>query len=115
MTRPLGIIRNLKICIDGIPYITTFIVLKNNVVDFSYYVLLGKPWFIDAKVTHDWRNNPIIVQSNGIVGIISINRKLGAETRRLQVLVCYDLMQRLTYEEEDLFSIGSITLSEEKN
>jgi hypothetical protein len=44
---------------------------------------------------------------------------LGAETRRPQVCVCYDLMKGLTYEEEELifetkpklFSIGMITLS----
>jgi hypothetical protein len=46
---------------------------------------------------------------------------LGIETRRAPVLVCYDLMERLTYEKEDLvfetkpklFSIGTITLLEE--
>jgi hypothetical protein len=46
---------------------------------------------------------------------------LGVETRRPQVLVYYDLMQRLIDEEEDLifeielelFSIGTITLLEE--
>jgi hypothetical protein len=92
MTRPSGIVRNLKIHIHGIPYITTFIVLKNNVVDSSYYVLLGRPWLIDAKVTHDWGNNVIIVQGDGTIKIISNNRKLGAETRKPQVLVCYDLM-----------------------
>jgi hypothetical protein len=32
MTRPLGIIRNLKIHMHGIPYITTFTILKTNVV-----------------------------------------------------------------------------------
>jgi len=43
MTRPLGIIINLKIHIHGIPYIATFTVLKNNVVDFSYFMLLRRP------------------------------------------------------------------------
>jgi hypothetical protein len=42
MTILLGIIRNLKIHIHGIPYITTFIVLKNSVVDSSYFMLLGR-------------------------------------------------------------------------
>ncbi len=102
MTKPLGIIRNLKIHIHGIPYITTFTIMKNNVVDFSYFMLLGRPWLKDAKVTHDWGNNVIIVQGNGIIETISINRKLGAKTRRPQVLVCYDLMEGLTYEEEDM-------------
>jgi hypothetical protein len=119
MTRPLGIIRNLKIHIHGIPYVTTFIVLQNNVVDCSYSMLLGRPWLKNAKVTHDWGNNVIIVQGNGIVKTISINKKLGVKTRRLQVLICYDLLEGLTYEEEDLifeiepklFSIGIIIIS----
>jgi hypothetical protein len=53
MTKPLGIIKNLKIHMHGIPYITTFIVIKNNVVDFNYFMLLRRPWLRDAKVTHD--------------------------------------------------------------
>ncbi len=46
---------------------------------------------------------------------------MGVETRRPQILVCYDLMERLTNEEEDLMfetklellSIGTIILSKE--
>jgi hypothetical protein len=53
MTKPLGTIKNVKIHMHGIPYIATFIVLKNSVVDFNYYMLLGRPCFRDAKVTHD--------------------------------------------------------------
>jgi hypothetical protein len=53
MIKPLGIIKNLKIHIHGIPYIATFTILKNNVVDSTYSMLLGKPWLRDAKVTHD--------------------------------------------------------------
>ncbi len=63
----------------------------------------------------------IIVQGNGIVRMISINTKLGVETRRPQVLVCYDLMEGLTNEDEDmifeieleLFSISIIIISNE--
>jgi hypothetical protein len=119
MTKPLGIIRNLKIQIHDIPYVATFIVLQNNVVDFSYSMLLGRPWLRDAKVTHDWGNNVITIQGNGIV--ILINKKLGVETKRPQVLVCYHLMEGLTNEEEyiifeaklELLSIGRITISDE--
>jgi hypothetical protein len=53
MTKPLRFIKNLKIHIHGIPYISTFIVLKNNAIDFSYFMLLGRPWLKNAKVTHD--------------------------------------------------------------
>jgi hypothetical protein len=93
MTRPLGIIINLKIHIHGVPYITTFTILKNNVVDFSNFMLLRKLWLKDAKVTHDWDNNVIIVKGNGTIKTISINKKLGVKTRRPQVLVYYDLME----------------------
>jgi hypothetical protein len=62
MIRPLGIIKNLKIHIHGIPYIATSTILKNNVIDSSYFMLLGRPWLKDANVTHDWGNNIIIVQ-----------------------------------------------------
>jgi hypothetical protein len=121
MTKPLGIIRNLKIHIHGIPYVITFIVLQNNVVDSNYFMLLGKPWFKDAKVTHDWGNYVIIVQCNGIIRTITINKKLGAKIKRPQVLVCYDLLEGLTNEKEDLifeiepelFSIGTIIISKE--
>ncbi len=94
MTRPLGIIKKLKIHIHSIPYITTFIILKNIVVDSNSSMLLGRPWLKDAKFTHNWGDNVITIQGNGIVETISVNRKLGAKTRRPQVLVCYDLMER---------------------
>ncbi len=61
MARPLKIIKNLKIHIHGIPYIDPFTILKNKVVDFNYYMLLGIPSFKDVKVTYDWGNNVIIV------------------------------------------------------
>jgi len=92
----------LEIHIHGIPYIATFIVLQNNVVDFNYSTLLGKPWLEDAKVIHDWGNNVIIVQGNGIVKAIYVNKNMGVETRKPQVFFCYDLMERLTIEKENL-------------
>jgi hypothetical protein len=81
MTRLLGIIKDLKIHIHGIPYIATFTNLKNSVVDFNYSMLLGRAWLRD-----DWGNNVIIVQGNGIVKIISVNRKLGEELEGLKYL-----------------------------
>ncbi len=67
MTRPLGIIKNLKIQIHGISYVATFIVLQNSVVNSSYSMLLERPWLRNAKVKHDWGNNVITNQGNGIV------------------------------------------------
>ncbi len=74
----------MRIHIHGI-YVATFTVLINRVANSNYYMLLGRR-FRDAKVTHDWGNNVIIVQGNGIVRTISINKKLGAKIRRPQVL-----------------------------
>ncbi len=48
-TKPMGLIRNLKIYVHGIPYIIMFIILQNNVVDSNYSMLLGRQWLRDAK------------------------------------------------------------------
>ncbi len=64
-------------------------------------MLQERSWLKDAKVTHYQGNNVINVQGNGTIKTISINKKWGVETRRPQVLVCYDLMEGLTNEEED--------------
>jgi hypothetical protein len=57
-TKPMGLFRNLKIYVHGIPYITTFTVLHNSVVDSSYSMFLGRPWLRDAKLAHarEWDN-----------------------------------------------------------
>ncbi len=101
-------------------YVATFIVLQNIVVDSNYSMLLGRPWFKYAKVTHDQDNNAIIVQGNGTIRAILVNKKLGVETKRPQTLVCYDSLEGLTNEEEDifetkpkLFSIGIIIVLDE--
>jgi hypothetical protein len=65
-------------------------------------MLLGKHWLKYAKVTHDYSNNVIIVQGNGTFITILVNWKFGVKTKKPQVFVCYDLLERLTYEEEDL-------------
>ncbi len=52
-TKLVGLIRDMKIYVHGIPYITMFTVLQNIVVDFSYSMLLGRPWLRDDKMAHD--------------------------------------------------------------
>jgi hypothetical protein len=62
-------------------------------------------------------NNVITIQGNGTITTISVNKKPRVKTRRPQVLVCYDLLKGLTYENEDmifetkpkLFSIGILS------
>jgi hypothetical protein len=80
-TKPMGLIRDLKLYVHGIPYITMFIILQNNVVDFSYSMLLGRPWLRDAKMAHDWGSNIITIQGNGTLRTITITKHLGSEVR----------------------------------
>jgi hypothetical protein len=89
-TKPVGLIKHLKIYVHGTPYITTFTVLHNSVVDSSYSMLLGKPWLTNVKVAHDWGNNIITIQGNGTVRTITFTKHLGGEVRSQEVLLCYD-------------------------
>ncbi len=119
-TKLVGLIRDLKIYVHGIPYIITIIVLPNSVVDFSYSMLLGRPWLRDVKVAHDWGNNIVTIQGNGTIKTIIITKHFGGEVRRPKVLLCYNYQNGITNEEEaiifvtkpTLFSIGTISLLE---
>ncbi len=53
LTNPIGLIQYLKIYIHGIPYVVTFTMMRNNVLDANYSMLLARPSLRDAKVTHD--------------------------------------------------------------
>jgi hypothetical protein len=89
-TKPMGLIKDLKIYVHGIPYIIMFIVLQNSVVDSNYSMLLGKPWLKDVKMAHDRGNNIITIQGNGTTKTITITKHFESEVRRLKVLLCYD-------------------------
>jgi hypothetical protein len=60
ITKPVRLIKDLRMYVHGIPYIATFTILHNIIVDSSYSKLLGRPWLRDAKVAHDWGNDYII-------------------------------------------------------
>jgi hypothetical protein len=53
VVKPLGLIKNLRILVHGIPYAMTFTIIQSNVLKFSYSMLLGCPWLKDVKVSHD--------------------------------------------------------------
>jgi len=44
----------------------------------------------DAKMAHDWGNNTITIQGNGMIKTITVTKHLGGEVRRLEMLFCYD-------------------------
>ncbi len=56
---PIGLIIDPKMYVHGIPYIVTFMVLHNTIIDINYSMLLGRLWLRDDKITHDWGNNMI--------------------------------------------------------
>ncbi len=119
-TKPVGLIKDLKIYVHGIPYITTFTLLQTSVVDSSYSMLLGRLWLKDVKVAHDWGIYTITIQGNGIVKTITITKHLESEIRRPKMLLCYNYHNDITNEEKNiifatkpkLFSIGTINLPE---
>jgi len=61
ITKPMGLIRDMKIYVHNIPYITMFTILHNSVIDASYSMLLRKSWLKDAKITLDWGNNTMTI------------------------------------------------------
>jgi hypothetical protein len=59
IAKPLGLIKDLKIFVHGIPYVVTFTMIWSSVLNFSYSMLLSHPWLKYAKVSHNWGNNTI--------------------------------------------------------
>jgi hypothetical protein len=53
-------------------------------------MLLGRPWLRDVEVAHDWGNNIVTIQGNGMVRTIVMTKHLGVEVKQLNVLLCYN-------------------------
>jgi hypothetical protein len=68
--------KDLKMYVHGIPYIAIFTILQNIIIDLSYSMLLDRPWLRDAKMAHDWGNDIITIQGNGIVRTIIMIKHL---------------------------------------
>jgi hypothetical protein len=75
-TKLIGLMKDLKMYVHGIPYISTFTILQNIIINLSYSMLLGRPWFRDAKMAHDWGNDIIIIPGNGIIKTIVMIKHL---------------------------------------
>jgi hypothetical protein len=78
---------------------------QNSVVDFSYSILLERPWLKNDKMAHDWGSNIITIQGNGTIRTIIVTKHLGSEVGRLKVLLCYDYQNSFTNEEENIIFI----------
>jgi hypothetical protein len=78
-------------------------------------MLLGCPWLRDAKISHDWGTNIVIIQRTFMTRTKTNSRKLNVQTKRQEVLICCDFHFRISDEEEDvmfaieldMFSIGT--------
>jgi hypothetical protein len=77
--------------------------MKNNVLDASYFMLIGHPWLHNAKVTHDWGNNLITIDGNGFMRTIVMNTNLDSNMKWLKVLFGYYFVNGVIDEEEDFF------------
>lgn len=62
-------------------------------------MLLGQPWLCNAHVTHDWENNIITIEGNGMVRTIVVTKCLDGDIKHHEVL-CYDMMEGVIEEEE---------------
>jgi len=65
-------------------------IMQNNVLDCTNFMLLGRPWIQNDKEYHDWGTNIIIVQGNGMVKTIVITKHLNNQTKHPKVFICYD-------------------------
>ncbi len=65
-------------------------------------MLFGCPWSINAKVSHNWGTNPITIQRISAIRTIHVTKKLGIQTKRPKVLVCYDFHYGISNDEEDV-------------
>jgi len=110
LTKPTWLIQGLKIHIHGILYVITFTMMKNNVLNDIYSMLLGCPWLWDAKVTHDWGNNLISIESSGTICPIMTTKHLDNNTKHLEVLFYYNFVNGVTYEEEDMLLAAELNL-----
>ncbi len=56
-------------------------------------------------MAHDWGNNIVTIQRNGIVRTITVTKHLEGELKKLEVLLCYNYQNGITYEEEDIIFV----------
>jgi hypothetical protein len=85
ITKLIGLINDLKIHIHGLHYIVTFTIMKNNVLDSNYSMLLGWTWLRNARVTHDYWNNLITIKGNGMMQTIIVTKHLDSNTKHLEI------------------------------
>lgn len=99
LVQPIGLLREVKIHIQGIFYmvIPTIISFKN--VNLAYTLLLDKPWLQDAHVIHDWTNNHIQIMGIGTIRIVCSYCELDIKAITRKTLVYYNYVKCFTDKE----------------
>jgi hypothetical protein len=70
-------------------------------------MLLGHPWLKDAKISHDWGTNNVIIRGTNIIRTIHITKKLGVQTKKLRLVYIF-LETFTTYAQHE--SLKQVTL-----
>ena len=66
-TRPVGVVKDLKVKTFGITYHMWFVVMDfKNPID-SYDIILGRPFLRAAGVVHDWSSNTLYLRKDASV------------------------------------------------
>ena len=110
IAKPIGLLRDVKIHIHGIPYIVTLTIIDCQTIKSDYSMLLGRLWLRNAKVIHDWANDQVQIMGNGTVKTVKINRQLGYEAVTPHALVCYNFAEGITDDEETILLAADPTL-----
>ena len=110
IAKPIGLLRDVKIHIHGIPYIVTLTVIDCQTIKSDYSMLFGRSWLRNAKVIHDWANDQVQIMGNGTVKTVKINRQLGYEAVTPHALVSYNFAEGITDDEETILLAADPTL-----
>jgi hypothetical protein len=81
IAKPLGLIRDLKIFVHGIPYTIAITIINTSVPNSSYSMLLGCPWLKNAKISHLWGTNIVTIQGTSIVRTVFVTKKHNVQTK----------------------------------
>ena len=111
--QPLGILRNHMLTILGLTFPVNFVVLKMDEGDSPYPILLGRPWFTQAKVKQDWGAAKIVVRKGKKKVQLNMvpNATLPKQARALYAQGI-NMVQEVDDGEEDAFlkANGSVVL-----
>ncbi|MCO5610910.1 hypothetical protein L7F22_065154 [Adiantum nelumboides] len=73
--QPLGILKHQAIEVAGMVFFVNFVVLRMKDSDSCYKMLLERPWFRQARVKQDWRENVVMLRKGKNLVSISMQER----------------------------------------